>query len=76
MFGMGNNCGYNGYVLVRSLVTKYADKYCECKPACGTKPVVLETAVLFRNAREIRLLHQGEEYRLRLTKANKLILTK
>jgi hemin uptake protein HemP len=31
---------------------------------------------LMHGAREIILLHEGEEYRLRITKAGKLILTK
>ena len=31
---------------------------------------------LFRGTREVRLRHDGQEYRLRLTKRNKLILTK
>ena len=31
---------------------------------------------LFGSARQIRILHKGHEYRLSLTKADKLILTK
>ena len=31
---------------------------------------------LFALGREIRILHAGEEYRLRLTRNNRLILTK
>ncbi len=31
---------------------------------------------LFRGGREIVILHQGQEYRLFITKADKLILTK
>jgi hemin uptake protein HemP len=31
---------------------------------------------LFRRSREIRIRHEGEEYRLRITSNNKLILTK
>jgi hemin uptake protein HemP len=31
---------------------------------------------LMQGAREVILLHEGEEYRLRITKAGKLILTK
>lgn len=34
------------------------------------------TTDLMEGAREIVLLHQGEEYLLRITKAGKLILTK
>lgn len=31
---------------------------------------------LFSVSREVRIQHEGEEYRLRLTRNNKLILTK
>ncbi|MEO1767291.1 hemin uptake protein HemP [Thiobacter aerophilum] len=31
---------------------------------------------LFRQENEVRILHQGQEYRLRITRAGKLILTK
>ena len=37
---------------------------------------VFDTQQLFGQVREIRLHHCGEEYRLILTKNNKLILTK
>jgi hemin uptake protein HemP len=36
----------------------------------------LDVATLFGRSNEIRLLHRGQEYRLRITKAGKLILTK
>jgi hemin uptake protein HemP len=36
----------------------------------------IATADLMQGAREIILLHEGEEYLLRITKAGKLILTK
>ncbi|MFQ5881965.1 MAG: hemin uptake protein HemP [Candidatus Methylomirabilales bacterium] len=36
----------------------------------------IHTADLMQGAREIILLHEGEEYVLRITKAGKLILTK
>jgi hemin uptake protein HemP len=36
----------------------------------------LESARLFSVGREVRIRHCGEEYRLRLTSNNKLILTK
>jgi hemin uptake protein HemP len=39
-------------------------------------PLVLQAAALFGASNEIRLLHRGQEYRLRITKAGKLILTK
>ena len=31
---------------------------------------------LFRGEREVIIIHRGQEYRLRITKAEKLILTK
>jgi hemin uptake protein HemP len=37
---------------------------------------VLTTAALFGGRREILIRHGAEEYRLRITRANKLILTK
>lgn len=36
----------------------------------------ISTADLMQGAREIILLHHGEEYLLRITKSGKLILTK
>jgi hemin uptake protein HemP len=36
----------------------------------------LDTAVVFGPGREVILVHRGQEYRLRITKAGKLILTK
>ncbi len=36
----------------------------------------LNSQHLFAYGREIRILHAGEEYRLRLTRNNRLILTK
>jgi hemin uptake protein HemP len=44
------------------------------RPATG--PLVLQAAALFGASTEIRLLHRGQEYRLRITRAGKLILTK
>ncbi|XID75633.1 hemin uptake protein HemP [Alkanindiges sp. WGS2144] len=37
---------------------------------------MLHSQHLFAMGREIRILHAGEEYRLRLTRNNRLILTK
>ena len=37
---------------------------------------MLHSNHLFALGREIRILHAGEEYRLRLTRNNRLILTK
>jgi hemin uptake protein HemP len=39
-------------------------------------PATLDTASLFGGRNEVRLLHRGQEYRLRVTKQGKLILTK
>jgi hemin uptake protein HemP len=39
-------------------------------------PVTVDSATLFKGSDEIRLLHRGQEYRLRVTKQGKLILTK
>lgn len=36
----------------------------------------LSSARLFGGRREIVIVHRGQEYRLRITKADKLILTK
>ena len=40
------------------------------------RPAAIDVAALFGRANEIRLLHRGQEYRLRITKSGKLILTK
>lgn len=37
---------------------------------------MLHSNNLFALGREIRIMHEGEEYRLRLTRNNRLILTK
>ncbi len=39
-------------------------------------PARIDTANLFAGKRELIILHQGEEYRLRITRQEKLILTK
>ena len=39
-------------------------------------PVVVDSAALFGGGNEVRVRHNGQEYRLRITKAGKLILTK
>jgi hemin uptake protein HemP len=44
--------------------------------AAADKPARFDTAWLFEGSSEIRLLHRGQEYRLRVTKQGKLILTK
>ncbi len=37
---------------------------------------VYQSPALFRGEREVVIVHRGQEYRLRITKADKLILTK
>jgi hemin uptake protein HemP len=39
-------------------------------------PLTVEASALFAGRDEVRLLHRGQEYRLRITKQGKLILTK
>lgn len=36
----------------------------------------VESALLFQRGREVIIVHRGQEYRLRITKSDKLILTK
>jgi len=42
----------------------------------SSRPPVVRTDQLFGDAREIIIKHGEEEYRLRITRADKLILTK
>lgn len=44
------------------------------KPAIT--PVVVDAAELFGESNEVRVRHRGQEYRLRITRSGKLILTK
>jgi hemin uptake protein HemP len=41
-----------------------------------TAPRSVPSSELFRGLRELRIEHEGEQYTLRLTRLNKLILTK
>jgi hemin uptake protein HemP len=45
-------------------------------PITGGSARRIETAALLEGRSEVILLHRGEEYRLRVTKSGKLILTK
>ena len=48
-------------------------------PAAPTAPAdtrQLDSRSLFGSARELLIEHKGEQYRLRLTRSDKLILTK
>jgi len=42
----------------------------------ATSPAVIDSGVLFGKGRELVILHAGVAYRLRITRQNKLILTK
>ena len=51
------------------------------EPAAAREPtsgpaVRIVSTELFRGRREIVIVHRGQEYRLHITKADKLILTK
>jgi hemin uptake protein HemP len=46
-------------------------------PPGGPLPVRrMESTTLFERGREVVIVHHGQEYRLRITKSDKLILTK
>jgi len=42
----------------------------------GPRPRQVESMTLFQLERELVIVHHGQEYRLRITKSDKLILTK
>ena len=42
----------------------------------ATQPAQVPSTALFQGRREIIIVHHGREYRLRITRADKLILTK
>jgi hemin uptake protein HemP len=42
----------------------------------GPRPRRVESMTLFQLERELVIVHHGQEYRLRITKSDKLILTK
>ena len=44
--------------------------------AAGAGPACFDSTTLFAGQRELLILHQGEQYRLRITRQEKLILTK
>ncbi len=45
-------------------------------PAATRANVRIASTELFRGRREVVIVHRGQEYRLHITKADKLILTK
>lgn len=46
------------------------------RPTFPAPPPALSSGSLFQGAREIVIRHDGQDYRLRVTSQNKLILTK
>ncbi len=46
------------------------------REATSTPAVRIVSSDLFRGQREVVIVHRGQEYRLHITKADKLILTK
>ena len=46
------------------------------RPGAASTPVTLDSSTLFAGGDEVRLVHRGQEYRLRITRQGKLILTK
>jgi len=48
----------------------------DAQPGSSSQPPVLEVEQLFKGRREIRLFYRRQEYRLRITRNQKLILTK
>ena len=46
------------------------------EPAAASDQRQVSSTALFHGRREIVIVHHGQEYRLRITKADKLILTK
>jgi len=44
------------------------------RPVSGRR--IVESAALFDGQNEVLILHNGEQYRLRITRQDKLILTK
>ncbi|HMH75359.1 MAG TPA: hemin uptake protein HemP [Candidatus Udaeobacter sp.] len=45
-------------------------------PTAARASVRIASTELFRGRREVVIVHRGQEYRLHITKADKLILTK
>jgi hemin uptake protein HemP len=45
-------------------------------PSLADPPRRVDSEALLQRARELVIVHRGQEYRLRVTKSDKLILTK
>lgn len=52
------------------------DKVIELSSSSEYNGIVIESKLLFKNETAIRIVHGNETYTLRITKGNKLILTK
>lgn len=48
----------------------------QCDKLEAGQPLVVESLDLFHGQREVCILHEGERYRLRITRRGKLILQK
>jgi hemin uptake protein HemP len=46
------------------------------EPAAGGSVIRIASADVFRGRREVVIVHRGQEYRLHITKTDKLSLTK
>ncbi len=57
------------------MIEDAADKVA-VEAAAGGSAVRITSSDLFRDRREVVIVHRGTEYRLHITKADKLILTK
>lgn len=49
---------------------------CGAPPRDGERPVRLPLDTILKGAKEVIIVHNGEDYRLRVTARGKLILTK
>ncbi len=63
-----------------TMTTKPTNLTCDnFSPESQAKPnalITLDAEDLLAGSRELRLIYRGEEYRLRITRNNKLLLTK
>jgi hemin uptake protein HemP len=57
-------------------VPRKSDSTCDSPSVTTPQTDAFDVADWFRGRNEIRLLHRGQEYRLRVTRQGKLILTK
>jgi len=57
-------------------VRKEAAGIVPAEQAAGGAAVRITSSEVFRGRREVVIVHRGTEYRLHITKADKLILTK